>query len=177
MAKQHHDGLAHNGQQSYQAPSTERANRSNKASSSNLIDPASRVSVNEPCCHETRLITNCHSEANKQVPSTYFQRSRKAVQEITIPDSDFIIRDEALPRESLVQQNIYQIMHDHMDVIGSKCLEAKLPVLKQSLYKKDFVPMPIDASIRGSSSNPVGAFKANAKLPINSIHRVCCVEL
>lgn len=130
------------------------------------------MSAPDPCCHELRKISPCHSDVHKTSPSAYFQ-GRKAVTGSTIDDAEFIIDSSAVhPRDSMVEQNMYQILHDHNDVISAKCLEAKLPILKQSLYKKDFVPKPFGTVIRGAANNPWEIFKDDAKLPINSLHRV-----
>ena len=49
---------------------------------------------------------------------------------------------------------MYQILKDHSDCMNGKCLEAKLPFLKQSLYKRDFVPQAFDKPIIGAANNP-----------------------
>lgn len=127
----------------------------------------------EPCCHEMRKIAACHSHANKATPSMYFQDAKAGTASI-INDSEFRINSETLcPKDSMVEQNMYQILHDHGDTIRGKCLEAKLPILRQSLYKKDFTPKAFSSVIRGAANNPWDIFKPDAKLSINSIQRVC----
>lgn len=107
----------------------------------------------------------------KQFPSSYFKDKESALG-AHVNDSEFIIYDDNKPKESIVEQNMYQILHDHKDCLKGKCLEARLPVLKQSLYKKDFVPMAFDSVIRGAANNPWEVFKPNGKLAIDSTHRV-----
>lgn len=41
---------------------------------------------------------------------------------------------------TVLERNFYSILKNHPDM-KVKCLEAKYPIQKQSIYKNDFVPM------------------------------------
>lgn len=91
---------------------------------------------------------------------------------IAVDDSEFYTDPTAYQKESVLEQNIEWVLTQHKDCLRGKCLEAKLPILKQSLYKKDYVPHPHQKVIKEDSLNPWNGFKPNASLPINSTHRV-----
>lgn len=86
--------------------------------------------------------------------------------------SEFLIDDTQNNKESVVEKNIYQVLNDHRDCMTGKCLEAKLPILKKSVYMKDYVPQPFSEVIRGAANNPWEAFKPEGRIPIDSTYRV-----
>lgn len=89
-------------------------------------------------------------------------RSRKAKEDtapaIEINDDDFYYHNDPT-KESIVEQNMYQIMHDHRDVMKAKCLEVKPPVIKKSIYNKDFIPFERDEPIRGDANSAQPPYK------------------
>lgn len=90
-----------------------------------------------------------------------------------IDDSEFIVDPTASQnKETVLEKNIEWVLTKHKDCMSGKCLEEKLPLLKQSLYKKDYVTHPYQKVIKETSLNPWNGFKPNVSLPIDSTHRV-----
>ena len=88
-------------------------------------------------------------------------RSRKAQEDkpqIDINDDDFYYNNDPT-QETLVEQNMYQILHDHRDCMKAKCLEVKPPVIKKSIYTKDYVPFDRDEPIRGDANSAKPPYK------------------
>ena len=91
----------------------------------------------------------------------FMGRSRRPAadpkKDIQIDDAEFYFPEDADPyKQSIVEQNMYQVLHDHRDCMKAKCLEAKAPVIKKSVYTKDYIPFDRDEPIRGdaNSRNP-----------------------
>lgn len=90
---------------------------------------------------------------------------------VTVDDGDFLREETLVPAESIFERNVRQTLQSNMQTIKGKCLEARLPVLKQSLYKKDFTPHPLERNKLDVAERPWDGFKSDARMPINSLHR------
>ena len=102
-------------------------------------------------------------------------RSRKAKEDqapaIDINDTDFYYNTDPA-KESIVEQNMYQIMHDHRDCMKAKCLEVKPPVIKKSIYNKDFVPFDRDEPIRGDANSAQPPYKPFLPMDTDTLYGV-----
>lgn len=118
------------------------------------------------------------SEVNKSVPlfanpqSRQRAGTREKLASITIDDADFYYGlNGEKAKESIVEQNMYDILKQNNKAMKAKCLEAKLPIMKKSIYAKDYVEQPFDIPIRGDA-NTFESFKPIVPIDTETIHRV-----
>lgn len=89
-----------------------------------------------------------------------------------VSDQDFEYGEGEDPyKETVVEQNMFQILHDHRDCMKPGCLEVKPPVIKKSVYNKDFVQFPRDEPIYGDANNPT-PYKAHLPIDTDTTNKV-----
>lgn len=99
--------------------------------------------------------------ASSNLNPMFGNRTRKAEEDkpvINISDEEFYDNNDP-NKETIVEQNMYQILHDHRDCMKPKCLEVKPPIIKNSIYTKDFVPFPFEEPIKGDANSPGDPYK------------------
>ena len=93
--------------------------------------------------------------------------------DIQIDDNEFYYGEGSDPyKQSLVEQNMYQVLHDHRDCMKAKCLEAKPPVIKKSVYTRDYVPFDRDEPIRGEANSNKPPYKPILPIDVDTTYAV-----
>jgi hypothetical protein len=93
--------------------------------------------------------------------------------DIVIDDKEFEYPEGSDPyKETLFEQNVYQVLHDHRDCMKPNCLEVKPPVVKKSVYTQDYPEFPIDPAEPCQKAPP---FKPKLPIDTDTTYRVISV--